>query len=121
MVQNFFGLRLRRNFCDRLKSVSSGYASLSYKDAGLRDADITRLDVLVADERIPAFSRVVSRRQIEKEAEAAVEKLEKVLPRQLFDVKIQAKAYGRIIASRRISAMRKDVTGYLYGATSLVR
>src|SRR3989344_4603810 len=106
---------LMRNFFDRLKSVSSGYASLSYKDAGLRDADITRLDVLVADERIPAFSRVVSRRQIEKEAEAAVEKLEKVLPRQLFDVKIQAKAYGRIIASRRISAMRKDVTGYLYG------
>ena len=106
---------LMRNFFDRLKSVSSGYASLSYKPAGLKEADITRLDVLVADERIPAFSRVVSRRQVEKEAEAAVEKLEKSLPRQLFEVKIQAKAYGRIIASRRISAMRKDVTGYLYG------
>jgi len=104
-----------RNFFDKLKSVSSGYASLSYKPIGLRVADITRLDVLVADERIPAFSRVISRRQVEKESEAAVEKLVKILPRQLFEVKIQAKAYGRIIASRRISAMRKDVTGYLYG------
>ena len=106
---------LMRNFFDKLKSVSSGYASLSYKPIGLRVADITRLDVLVADERIPAFSRVISRRQVEKESEAAVEKLVKILPRQLFEVKIQAKAYGRIIASRRISAMRKDVTGYLYG------
>jgi GTP-binding protein LepA len=49
------------------------------------------------------------------EAEAIVEKLEKLLPRQLFELKIQAKADGRILASRRLSAMRKDVTGYLYG------
>jgi len=106
---------LMRNFFDRLKSASSGFASLSYEQIGLRDADITRLDILVADERIPAFSRVVSKRQAEGEAKAGVERLHDVLPRQQFDVKIQGKALGRIISSKKISALRKDVTGYLYG------
>lgn len=106
---------MMRNFFDELKSASSGFASLSYKPIGLRDADIVRLDILVAEEVIPAFARVVARRQVESEGEDMVEKLEKILPRQLFEVKIQAKALGRIIASRRIAAMRKDVTGYLYG------
>lgn len=106
---------LMRGFFDRLKSVSSGFASLSYELVGMREADVIRMDVLVADEPVPAFARIVSRRRIQAEAEAIVEKLEKLLPRQLFEVKIQAKAMGRIIAGRRISAMRKDVTGYLYG------
>jgi GTP-binding protein LepA len=106
---------LMRQFFDRLKSASSGYASLSYEILGMRPADVVRLDVLVAEEPVPAFARIVSRRRVQQEAEAMVEKLEKLLPRQLFDLKIQAKCNGRIIASRRISAMRKDVTGYLYG------
>lgn len=106
---------LMRGFFDKLKSVSSGFASLSYELIGLRSADVVRLDVLVADELIPAFARIVSRRRVGIEAEALVEKLEKLLPKQLFELKIQAKADGRIIASRRKSAMRKDVTGYLYG------
>ena len=106
---------LMRGFFDRLKSVSSGFASLSYELIGLRDADVVRLDVLVAEEVMPAFARIVSRRRVQHEAEAIVEKLEKLLPRQLFELKIQAKTAGRIIASRRKSAMRKDVTGYLYG------
>jgi len=106
---------LMRGFFDRLKSVSSGFASLSYELTGLREADVIRLDILVADEVVPAFSRIVSRRRVNTEAEALVEKLEKLLPRQLFELKIQAKADGRIVASRRKSAMRKDVTGYLYG------
>lgn len=106
---------MMRNFFDELKSASSGFASLSYKPLPLRVADIVRLDILVADEVVPAFARVVARRQVEGEAEDMVDKLEKILPRQLFEVKIQAKALGRIIASRRIAAMRKDVTGYLYG------
>src|SRR3989344_264957 len=106
---------LMRGFFDRLKSVSSGYASLSYELAGLRDADVVRLDVLVAEEAVPAFARIISRRRIQEEAESLVEKLRKLLPRQMFELKIQAKVGGRIIASRRISAMRKDVTGYLYG------
>lgn len=106
---------LMRQFFDKLKSVSSGYASLSYQLIGMREADVVRLDILVAEEPVPAFARIVSRRRIQTEAESMVEKLEKLLPRQLFELKIQAKADGRIIASRRISAMRKDVTGYLYG------
>ena len=106
---------LMRNFFDRLKSASSGYASLSYKITGNRPADVARLDILVAEEPVVAFTRVVSRKRIEIEAEEAVEKLYNVLPRQLFVVKIQSKALGRIISSRTLSAMRKDVTGYLYG------
>ncbi|MBI4087997.1 elongation factor 4 [Candidatus Kaiserbacteria bacterium] len=106
---------LMRGFFDRLKSVSSGFASLSYEIIGLRQANVVRLDVLVAEEAVPAFSRIVSERRVNTEAESLVEKLEKLLPKQLFELKIQAKAQGRIVASRRKSAMRKDVTGYLYG------
>ncbi len=106
---------LMRGFFDRLKSASSGFASLSYEFLELRTADVVRLDVLVAEEVVPAFSRIVSRRRVEEEARALVEKLYATLPKQLFVVKIQARADGRIIASRSISAIRKDVTGYLYG------
>ncbi len=106
---------MMRNFFDALKSVSSGFASISYEIGEYREADVTRLDLLVADEVVPAFSRVVSRRRAEIEAEAAVEKLHNLLPRQMFATKVQGKALGRIISSRTISAMRKDVTGYLYG------
>ncbi len=106
---------LMRNFFDELKSASSGFASLSYEITDSREADVARLDVLVAEEIVPAFSRVISRRRVEEEGRAAVEKLHAVLPKQLFVVKIQARALGRIIASESLSAMRKDVTAKLYG------
>lgn len=106
---------LMRNFFDELKSASSGFASLSYEITVKREADVARLDILVAEDIVPAFSRVVSRARIEEEGRMAVERLHATLPRQLFAVKIQAKALGRIIASETLSAMRKDVTGYLYG------
>lgn len=106
---------LMRNFFDELKSASSGFASLSYDITELRDADVTRLDILVAEEVVPAFTRVVSVRRAEEEARSAVERLHNVLPRQMFVVKIQAKALGRIIASETVSAFRKDVTAKLYG------
>ena len=106
---------LMRGFFDRLKSVSSGFASLSYEFTDMRPADVTRLDILVAEEVVPAFSRVVSRKRVEEDARAAVTKLHNTLPKQMFVVKIQAKSDGRIIASKSLSAMRKDVTGYLYG------
>lgn len=116
MVNSEMPLReLMRTFFDKLKSVSSGFASLSYELIGLRDADVVRLDVLVAEELVPAFARIVSQRRVGTEAEQLVEKLEELLPKQLFELKIQAKTGGKIIASRRKSAMRKDVTGYLYG------
>jgi len=106
---------LMRNFFDKLKSASSGFASLSYEIEGMRKADVVRLDILVADEVLPAFSRVVSRRIVEEEAEAAVEKLHSILPRQMFAMKIQGKALGRIISSRSVSAFSKDVTQHMYG------
>ncbi|MCX6786793.1 MAG: translation elongation factor 4 [Candidatus Kaiserbacteria bacterium] len=106
---------LMRGFFDTLKSISSGYASLSYELIPERLADVERLDILVAEEPVPAFARVVARRRVQEEAEKMVEKLHTLLPKQLFITKIQAKAQGRIIASKTLSAMRKDVTGYLYG------
>ncbi|MFZ2522032.1 MAG: translation elongation factor 4 [Minisyncoccia bacterium] len=106
---------LMRNFFDKLKSSSSGFASISYEIEGMKSADVVRLDILVADEVLPAFSRVVSRRVVEEEAEKAVEKLHLVLPRQMFAMKIQGKALGRIISSRSVSAFSKDVTQHMYG------
>jgi GTP-binding protein LepA len=106
---------LMRNFFDRMKSISSGFASLSYELMPLRDADVVRLDILVADEPVPAFARVVSKARVQEEAERAVHKLHGILPKQLFTTKIQGQALGRILASETLSALRKDVTGYLYG------
>ena len=106
---------LMRNFFDELKSASSGFASLSYKIGELREADVVKLDILVADEIVPAFSRIVSRKRVEEEAEAVVEKLYTILPRQMFTTKIQGKALGRILSSRTLSAMKKDVTQHMYG------
>jgi GTP-binding protein LepA len=106
---------LMRGFFDKLKSATSGFGSISYDIAGERDADVTRLDILVADEPVPAFAKVISRKQVESESEIAVEKLAKALPRQMFTLKIQARALGRIIASRTLSGMKKDVTQHMYG------
>jgi GTP-binding protein LepA len=106
---------LMRNFFDDLKSVSSGFGSLSYEFDDLRPADVTRMDILVAEEPVEAFTRVVSVRRMHEEAEKAVEKLYNSLPRQMFVTKIQAKAMGRILSSQTLSAMKKDVTQHMYG------
>ncbi len=106
---------LMRNFFDKLKNASSGYASLSYEIAEMRPASVVRLDVLVAEELITAFSRVVGERRAEFDARATVERLYEILPRQQFVTKIQTKVRGKIIASKTLSALKKDVTGYLYG------
>lgn len=106
---------LMRNFFDEIKSVSSGFASISYEIGEMREADVARMDILVADEPVPAFSRVVSRKRLEEEAKSSVEKLHKILPRQMFTLKIQAKALGRIIASETLSGMQKNVTQHMYG------
>lgn len=106
---------LMRGFFDKLKGVSSGFASLGYKLKGLREADVVRLDILVAEEPVPAFARIVSKRRLQLEAEQLVDKLEQLLPRQMFELKIQARSGGRILAARRKSALRKDVTQHMYG------
>lgn len=106
---------LMRNFFEKVKSQTSGFASIAYDLIDMREAQVAKLDVLVAGDPIPAFSRIVSKRSLNQEAEAAVEKLHKILPRQMFTLKIQARASGRIISSRELSALKKDVTGHLYG------
>lgn len=106
---------LMRNFFDKLKSASSGFASMSYEIEGMRDANVVRMDILVADEVVPAFSKVISRRIVEEEAKSSVEKLHKILPRQMFVMKVQAKALGRIISSETVKAFSKDVTQHMYG------
>ncbi|MFA6355208.1 MAG: translation elongation factor 4 [Candidatus Paceibacterota bacterium] len=100
---------LMRNFFDDMKSITSGYASISYEIGEYKEADVVRMDIIVANEVMPAFCRVVSRRRVEEEAKSQVEKLHKIIPRQQFAFKIQAKALGRIISSEGVSAFRKDV------------
>ena len=106
---------LMRGFFDKLKNASSGYASLSYEIAELRPANVTRLDILVAEEEVPAFSRVVGIARAETEAKAITEKLYNTLPRQQFATKIQARIMGKMTATKKLSALRKDVTAKLYG------
>ncbi len=106
---------LMRNFFDRLKNTTSGYGSLTYEVAEQRTADVARLDIHVAEELVPAFSRIVGVRRLETEARSLVERLHQTLPKQQFVTKIQAKANGKFIASKTLSALRKDVTAKLYG------
>ncbi len=109
---------LMRGFFDELKSATAGYASLNYKINEMREAPvggILKMEVLVAEEPVPAFARIVSKKRVQKEAEETVEKLKNILPRTLFSIKIQAKAMGKILASRSLTAMKKNVTAHLYG------
>ncbi len=106
---------LMRGFFDELKSITSGYASVSYDGSELRNADVLRMDILIGDEVMHAFTRVISKRRAQEEADKFVEKLQEIMPRQMVEMKIQAKISGRIIASKTLKAFRKDVTGYLYG------
>lgn len=103
------------DFYDRLKSISSGYASLNYDLAGYEPADIIRVDILVAEEPVEALAMLVTREEAFRAGKRVVERLKTVLPRQMFDIKIQAAVGGKIIAAERLSAMRKDVTAKLYG------
>ncbi|HMA78721.1 MAG TPA: elongation factor 4, partial [Candidatus Paceibacterota bacterium] len=106
---------LMRGFFDKLKNASSGYASLSYEIAEMRAANVTRMDVLVAEELVPAFSRVVGIARAETDAKLITERLYNNLPRQQFATKIQARVMGKLTATKKLSAMRKDVTAKLYG------
>lgn len=106
---------LMRNFFDEIKSASSGYASLSYEMGDMKDAKVVRMDILVAEDPVTALSRVVSSVKVEREARSVVEVLKDLLPRQQFAMKVQARALGRIIASKTVPALRKDVTAKLYG------
>jgi GTP-binding protein LepA len=103
------------DFHDKLKSVSSGFASQSYEVLDLRKGDLVKLDILVSGEAISALSRIIPRDDSYEEGKRMVEKLKELLPREWFHVTLQAAIDGKIIAREDISALKKDVTGYLYG------
>ncbi len=103
------------DFDDRLKSVSEGFASFNYELTDYQKAELEKMEILVANASVAGLVRVVPRKKLEYEARKMVEKLKDVLPRQQFSQAIQAVAGGRIVARETMSAMKKDVTGYLYG------
>jgi GTP-binding protein LepA len=88
---------------------------MSYELAGFRPADLVRLDILVAGEKVLPLSELVPRKKNHFLGRSRVERLKELLPRELFAVAIQAEVEGRIIARETIPALKKDVTGYLYG------
>jgi GTP-binding protein LepA len=103
------------DFYDKLKSVSSGYASLNYEFVGYQAADVVRLDILVAEEPVEALATIVYRDETYRAGRQMVETLKESLPKQWFMVKLQAAIGGKIIAAERLAALRKDVTAKLYG------
>jgi GTP-binding protein LepA len=100
---------------DDLKSASSGYASMNYVVTEYRPYDLVKLDILVAEEKIEAFSRIVPREKAFSQGKKTVEKLKESIPKQNFQIALQAAIGGKIIARETIKAFRKDVTSGLYG------
>ncbi|MGC9598771.1 MAG: translation elongation factor 4 [Minisyncoccia bacterium] len=108
LVRALMPLReLIRDFDDRLKSASQGYASFTYELAGEQEAEVEKLEILVVDEVVPALTRIVPKKDLEREGRQTVERLKELLPKEQFAQAIQAKALGRIIARETIPAMKK--------------
>jgi GTP-binding protein LepA len=103
------------NFFDQLKSRTKGYASLDYEPDGYATADLVKVDLLINHTPVDAFSTIVHRSQADFYGRRMTEKLRQLIPRQMFDVPIQAAVGGRIIARETVKAKRKDVLAKCYG------
>lgn len=106
---------LLTDFYDQLKSVTSGYGSFNYELAGYHPEDLVRVDFYVSGEMVDALSVMAHRSESQALGRDVTKKLKEVIPRQSFQVSLQAAIGGKFIAREDISAYRKDVTGYLYG------
>ncbi len=103
------------DFYDKLKSVSSGYASLNYDFIDSRVGELTKIDILVSGEPVEALAMIAHRSTAESDGRDLISKLKDLIPKQQFEIALQAAIGGKVIARETIKAYRKDVTGYLYG------
>jgi GTP-binding protein LepA len=103
------------DFYDALKSISKGYASFDYEHVGYQPGDLLRMDILINEEEIDAFSSVVPAESAQQRGREICERLRELIPRQMFEIPIQAKLGGRIVSRETVRAMRKDVLAKCYG------